>query len=108
MNFSAFNLNTLQTVLTMAALAGIGFLKASGCVETGAPGTALECSQSFLAQWISPGTLAWVAGLFLALKLTVIPWFQPGGWLYNLFAPKVPVTNKPNEPGTVTPIDVAK
>ncbi len=105
MNFSAFNLNSLQTILTGFIVVAIALLKFTGCTElaTGA----VDCTNSWLAQYVGAGTLVWIIGIIGFIKLTVIPWLQPGGWLANLFAPKAPVTAQ-HATGTVTPAQVAK
>lgn len=105
MNTSIWNLNTLQTILTGGIVVAMALLKFAGCTEL--PDGTADCTNSWLAQHIGQSTLVWIAGIFGFVKLTVIPWFQPGGFLYNLFAPKVPVTPT-TEPGTVNPGQVAK
>jgi hypothetical protein len=107
MNFNAFNWNTAQTVLSFVAAGILWILVASGCTAN-ADGSIAECSASFLSGWFTPKVLMTIGAIGMTIKLTVLPMFQPGGWLYNMFAPKVPVTAKVNEPGTVTPAQVAK
>lgn len=106
MNFNIFNLNTLQSILSGVLVVLPVLLKFTGCVEevTPDPNDAdLNCSASTL----SPTLIWWGLGIVTTLKFVVIPWFQPGGLIRNLFAPKVPVTEKV-EPGTVMPTQVAK
>lgn len=106
MNTGIWNLNTLQTALTGAIVVAMALLKFAGCTElpTGVP----DCSASWLGEHVGQATLVWIAGILGFVKLTVIPWFQPGGFLRNLFSPKAPIV-QPSEaqPGVVTPAQVA-
>lgn len=105
MNTSIWNLNTLQTALTGAIVVAMALLKFAGCTEL--PDGTPDCSASWLGEHIGQATLVWIAGILGFVKLTVIPWFQPGGFLRNLFSPKAPIVPvAENEPGVVTPVQV--
>lgn len=95
---NVFNLNTLQTLLSGINAALIAMLLAIGCV-TGVDGK-LVCTVAGIG-FLTPAMLGWAATISNFLKFIIIPAMQPGGWLNNLFAPKVPVSAS-GAVGTVT------
>lgn len=92
-------INILQSILTVLMTVVPPVLLALGCVTVVATGS-LDCS----AAVVSPKTLAWIVGGLGFVKLTLLPWFAPGGWIRNLFGDKTVVTPAPLI-GTVSPTD---
>lgn len=102
-----FNINSLQTLLSVVLAIATGLLTQLGCVQDVATAK-LVCTVSNFP-WLTPTTLGSVAGVVTFLKLVVLPWLQPGGWLHNLFGQKVavvPAGSTAATPGTVSPVDV--
>lgn len=94
--------NVAQTVLTVINVALIALLMQVGCVDNPAtPDVDLMCTVSNVP-FLSVTFLGWAAAVSNALKLVVLPWLAPGGWVRNLFGDKTVVTAQPLI-GTVAP-----
>ena len=102
-------LNTVQTVLTVVNVAVIALLTQVGCVDNPlTPDVDLMCTVSNVP-FLSVTFLGIVATVSNTLKLVVLPWLAPGGWVRNLFGAKAvvaPEVSNAAVPGTVSPTAV--
>lgn len=97
-------INNLQTFLTLLITIGPTILLALGCTQDAATG-ALECSNAL----ISPKALLYIVAAIGFIKVTVLPWLAPGGWVRNLFGDRAvvaPSTSPAATTGTVPPTAV--
>lgn len=98
-------INILQTLLTVLMTVVPPVLLALGCTQD--PAGNLDCSQAMF----SPKTLALIVTGLGIIKVTILPWFSPGGWIRNLFGERAVVApggTAAATAGTVSPVDVRK
>jgi hypothetical protein len=102
-------INTAQTILSILNVALIALLTQVGCIDNPAtPDADLMCTVSSIP-WLSVTALGIAATVSNTLKLVILPWLAPGGWVRNLFGAKAvvaPVASTAAVPGTVSPADV--